>query len=180
MLFARKWYLLVLLVLFTACGNNLSPSGDDKREPVDPGTIGPGVGQNAPDFSVSDIDGNTVTLSSALSSKKGIVLYFTMWCPVCDAHMSHMLDNTIPSFPDIGFYAVDYVSSSVSGARSSAASSGFIETPFTILADLDHEMLQGYDATMGTTVVIGSDGVIRMNEDYKDGSKLKDVLSGLP
>ena len=40
-------------------------------------------------------------------------------------------------------------------------------------------MLKGYDATMGTTVVIGSDGVIRMNEDYKDGSKLKDVLSGL-
>lgn len=179
MFFARKWYVLVLLFSLTACGNNLLPSGDDKREPVDPGTTGPGVGQNAPDFSVSDIDANIVTLASALSSKKGIVLYFTMWCPVCDAHMSHMLDTTIPSFPEVGFYAVDYVSSSVSGARNSASASGFIGTPFTILADLDHMMLNGYDATMGTTVVIGSDGIIRMNEDYKDGAKLKETLSGL-
>ena len=170
MLFARKWYVLVLLILLGACGSNLSPSSEDKSKPG---------GQIAPDFSVSDIDGNTVTLASALSGKKGVVLYFTMWCPVCDAHMSHMLDSTIPSFPDVGFYAVDYVSSSVSGARNAAAASGFIGTPFTILADLEHTMLNNYDATMGTTVVIGSDGVILMNEDYKDGSRLKDVLSGL-
>ena len=180
MLFARKWYVLVLLILLGACGSNLSPSGDDKREPVDPGTVGPGVSQIAPDFSVSDIDGNTVSKASALSSRKGIVLYFTMWCPTCDAHMSHMLDNIIPSFPEVGFYAVDYVSSSVSGARSAAAASGFIGTPFTILADTDQTMLDDYDATMGTTVVIDSDGIIRMNEDYKDGARLKDVLSGLP
>jgi peroxiredoxin len=177
--YARNLYILVLLIFFAACGSNLSPSGDDKREPVDPGTTGPGVGQNAPDFSVPDIDGNTVSKASALSSKKGVVLYFTMWCPVCDAHMSHMLDNTVRSFPDIGFYAVDYVSSSVSGARSSAAASGFVGTPFTILSDLEHQMLSGYEATMGTTVVIDSDGIIQMNEDYKDGARLKEVLSGL-
>ncbi len=50
MLFARKWYVLVLLFSLAACGNNLSPSGDDKREPVDPGTTGPGVGQNSAGF----------------------------------------------------------------------------------------------------------------------------------
>ena len=170
MFFARKWYVLILFFSLAACGSNLSPSGEDKSKPG---------GQTAPDFSVSDIDNNTVTLASALSGKKGIVLYFTMWCPVCDAHMNHMLDNTIPQFPDIGFYAVDYVSSSVSGARNSAAASGFVGTPFTILADLGHQMLNGYDATMGTTVVIDSGGIIRMNEDYKDGSGLKEVLSGL-
>jgi peroxiredoxin len=170
MLYVRKMQILVLLIFFAACGSNLSPSGEDKSTPG---------GQEAPDFSVSDIDNNTVTLASALSGRKGIVLYFTMWCPTCDAHMSHMLDNIIPSFPDVGFYAVDYVSSSVSGARNSAAASGFVGTPFTILADIDHIMLNGYDATMGTTVVIGSDGVIRMNEDYKDGSRLRSILSDL-
>jgi peroxiredoxin len=170
MLFVRKWYVLVLLFSLAACGSNLSPSGEDKSKPG---------GQEAPDFSVSDIDNNTVTLASALSGKKGIVLYFTMWCPICDSHMGHMLDSTVSSFPEVGFYAIDYVSSSVSGARNSAAASGFIGTPFTILADLDHVMLDGYDATMGTTVVIGSDGVIRMNEDYKDGSRLRSILSDL-
>jgi hypothetical protein len=41
-------------------------------------------------------------------------------------------------------------------------------------------MLHGYQATMGTTVVIDSTGIIRMNEDYRDGSQLRTVLAGLP
>ena len=76
-------------------------------------------------------------------------------------------------------FALYKSASSVSGARNSAAASGFIGSPFTILADLDHNMLNSYDATMGTIVVISSDGVIRMSEDYKDGSRLQTVLSSL-
>jgi hypothetical protein len=33
---------------------------------------------------------------------------------------------------------------------------------------------------MGTTVVIDSTGVIRMNEDYKNGVRLQTTLAGLP
>jgi hypothetical protein len=33
---------------------------------------------------------------------------------------------------------------------------------------------------MGTTVVIDKAGVVRMNEDYKDGLRLQAVLAGLP
>ena len=33
---------------------------------------------------------------------------------------------------------------------------------------------------MGTTVVIGNDRVVRMNEDYKDGVKLTETLQALP
>jgi hypothetical protein len=36
---------------------------------------------------------------------------------------------------------------------------------------------------MGTTVVIensGGQGTVRMNEDYKDGTKLTDTLDALP
>jgi len=33
---------------------------------------------------------------------------------------------------------------------------------------------------MGTTVVIDSAGIVNMNEDYKDGVKLRAVLGELP
>ncbi|HEY5973165.1 MAG TPA: redoxin domain-containing protein, partial [Geobacteraceae bacterium] len=82
---AKKYcWLLLLLCGLSACGDNLFPSGEDKRPTVQPGTTGPAVGQNAPAFTVSDTAGASVTLASALAGKKGIVLYFTMWCPICD------------------------------------------------------------------------------------------------
>jgi hypothetical protein len=41
-------------------------------------------------------------------------------------------------------------------------------------------MLNTFQATMGTTVIIDSTGIVRMNEDYRDGSRLESVLTGLP
>lgn len=170
--------LLFVLLTLSACGDNLFPSGEDKRPAIQPGSTGPAAGQKAPDFTVSDTGGNSVSLTSALASRKGIVLYFTMWCPICDSHMSNMRDK-IPSFPDIGFYAVDYVSGSVADAASSASANGFAGS-FTVLGDTSHLLLNNFQATMGSTVIIDSSGVIRMNEDYRDGSRLSSVLAGLP
>lgn len=180
MYFAKNLCLTILLLLLAACGDNLFPSGSDNRGPVQAGTTGPAVGQNAPDFSVPDTAGGTVTLTSALAGKRGAVLYFTMWCPICDSHMSHMLTTTIPSYPDIAFLAVDYVSGSVVDARSSQSANGYAGTPFTVVADLGQTLVQKYQGTMGTTVAIDKTGVIRMNEDYRDGSRLQAVLAGLP
>ncbi len=175
---ARVIFLLLTLLTLPACGDNLFPSGEDKRPAVQPGTTGPAAGQKAPVFSVPDTSGNSVTLASALDSRKGIVLYFTMWCPICDSHMSNMRDK-IPSFPDVGFYAVDYVSGTVTDAGISASANGFAGS-FHVLADTSHLLLNNFQATMGTTVIIDSTGIIRMNEDYRDGSRLATVLAALP
>ena len=179
MCFVRKFSLLMILLLLAGCGDNLFPSGEDKRPAVQPGSTGSAVGQIAPDFSVSDTGGNIVTLASALASKKGIVLYFTMWCPICDSHMSSMR-GVIPAFPDVGFFLVDYVSGTVADADNSAVSNGFSGGGFSILADTGHALQNAFLGTMGTTVVIDSTGTVRMNEDYRDGSRLKAVLAGLP
>jgi peroxiredoxin len=167
-----------LVLLLAGCGDNLNPSGTDQRPVTQGGTTGSSVGQKAPEFSVSDTSGNIVTLSSALTSRKGIVLYFTMWCPICDSHMSNMR-NRIPSYPSVGFYAVDYVSGSVADAASSASANGFASS-FMVLADTGQIVLNSFQATMGTTVIIDNTGIIRMNEDYRDGSRLESILSGLP
>jgi len=178
MCFARKCCLLLVLFVLAGCGDNLLPSGEDKRPAVQPGSTGSSVGQKASDFSVSDTSGNTVSLSSALASRKGIVLYFTMWCPICDSHMSN-LRNIIPLFPSVGFYAVDYVSGTVADSANSAAANGFAGS-FMVLTDTGHTLLNNFQGTMGTTVVIDSSGIVRMNEDYQNGSRLQAVLAALP
>lgn len=171
---------MVLLVLMAGCGDNLLPSGDDKRPEVQAGSTGSGVSQKAPDFSVSDINGASVTLASSLTGRRGVVFYFTMWCPLCDSHMSHMQASIVPQFPGAGFYLVDYVAGSVVNAASAATASGYAGGVFTVLADTGHLLLNNFQGTMGTTVVVDNNGIVRMNEDYKDGTRLQSVLSALP
>jgi peroxiredoxin len=174
-------YFIMLVLL--GCGSvkdDLLPSGSDKRPSVQQGTTGPAVGQNAPDFTVSDTLGNTVTLAAFLPSHRGVVLYFTMWCPTCDSHMSLIRDNFISQYPDVLFFAVDYVSGSVAAARNAEVSNGYAGSGFVVLADTTQVILTEYSATMGTTVVIDKNGIVQMNEDFKNGSKLQSVLEGLP
>jgi peroxiredoxin len=177
--------LALLLVVHTGCGgmtDDLVPSGSDKRPIVVPGTTGPSVGQNAPDFTLTDTLGNSVTLSSTVTTTgvQGSVLYFTMWCPVCDLHMSDMRNTVLPAYPNVRFFLVDYVSGSVADARNAELSNGYAGSGFTVLADTQQMVLGLYQATMGTTVVIDRTGVIRMNEDYKDGTRLQATLVALP
>jgi peroxiredoxin len=178
-------FTILLTIATTGCGNikdDLIPSASDKRPPLQEGsqvTTGPAVGQYAPDFSVSDTLGNMVTLTSTLTGTRSVVLYFTMWCPTCDSHMSYMQDHVIPQFPNVIFYAVDYVDGSVADARSQQVSNGYDGSDIIILADTNQAILNEYNGTMGTTVVIDKKGVIQMNEDFKNGSKLESVLGGL-
>ncbi len=179
-----RWFLLVLMMMVAGCGNALNdlyPSGEDKRVPVVPGSTGPAVGQQAPDFTLPDTLGGSVTLSSVVTTSgvQGTVLYFTMWCPICQADMGDIRNVLMPQYPNVRFFAVDYVSGTVTDARSAEATNGFTGSGFTVLADTRQLALSLYQATMATTVVIDSTGVIRMNEGYKF-TRLQTALSGLP
>jgi peroxiredoxin len=171
---------MVLLALLAGCGDNLVPSNDDKRPTVQAGSTGSSVSQKAPDFAVPDISGATVTLSSSLAGKKAAVFYFTMWCPICDTHMSSMQNAIVTQFPNVAFFLVDYVSGSVTAAADAATAAGYAGGMFTTLADTNHTLLTNFQGTMGTTVVVDSSGIIKMNEDYRDGAALQSVLAALP
>jgi len=182
---ANKLLLILLLVILTGCGgmmDDLNPSGSDKRPPVQCGITGPSVCQIAPDFTLSDTQGTSVTLSSELTTTNriGVVIYFTMWCPYCDSDMTDIRNRFIPSHPNVRFYAVDYVSGSVAGAASAELANGYTGSEFVVLADTQQTVLNLYQATMQTTIVIDSAGVVRMNESYKNGARLQAALSGLP
>jgi peroxiredoxin len=177
--------LWLILLLIAGCGgmmDDMAPSDKDKRPVITCGITGPDVCQNASDFTLSDTLGNMVSLSSVLSSPgvRGAVIYFTMWCPICDMHMSNMRASMLPNYPAVRFIVIDYVSSSVPMARNEEISNGYSGSGFTVLADTNQAVLDRFHATMGTAIVIDSSGVVRFNEDYKDGSRLRAVLSALP
>jgi peroxiredoxin len=179
---AEMLSLVLFLGFIGGCGNimdDLVPSGIDRRPAVRTGTTGPSVEQYAPDFTLSSSFGDTLSLSSMLPTAGGVVLYFTMWCPVCDVHMNIMRSDVVPLFQNVRFFLVDYVSGSIAGARESQVSNGYDGPSFTVLSDGNQAVLGAYAATMGTTVVIDSSGMIRMNEDFKDGARLVAVLNGL-
>ena len=179
-----RLFLVLILAFFSGCGgmmNDLNPSNSDKQAVVQSGTVGYHVGQNAPDFTLSDTLGTSMTLSSALTQTgvNGVVLYFTMWCPTCDIHMSSMRSTQIPIFPNVRFYAIDYYALTVADAANSELSNGYAGSGFIVLADTAQTVLNCYHGTMGTTVVIDKTGTIRMNEDYKD-DRLTAALTSLP
>jgi hypothetical protein len=177
--------LFVLLVLVAGCGgmtDDLVPSGSDRQPPVTPGSTGYLPGQIAPDFTIPDMQGNSVTLSSVITTTgvKAAVFYFTMWCPICWTHMDDILNVQIPAFPNVRFYAVDYVNGTIADVQQSALNTGYSGKALMILADTQNIVENLYHGTMGTTFVVDSAGIVRMNEDYKDGVRLHTVLAGLP
>ncbi len=178
-MYLNKIALCIVLVL-VSCGTDLVPSSTDDRPPVQCGTAGPDVCQIAPDFTLFNTLGSSVTLTTVLSSPttSGAVLYFTMWCPTCDTDMT-AVRSIMPSFPNVSFFAIDYVSGTVAAARDAEVSNGYDGSGFTVLADTQQTVLNLYKATMGTTVVIDRNGVVRMNETYKS-AKLQSILAALP
>jgi len=174
--------LLLAMLGVTGCDgltDDLFPDSGDKRPDVEAGTSGTQVGQLSPDFSLDDTLGNSRGLYDELSNSSGVVLYFTMWCPVCDTHTSHMRTKVIPNFPAVSFFLVDYVTGSITNARAAQLSNGY--AGITTLADVDQAVFNLYKASMGTTIVIDSVGnIVSMNEDYKDGVKLIQTLQALP
>jgi peroxiredoxin len=173
-----RYSVVILLLGLAGCQSNLNPSGEDKRQAVQTGIIGNQVGQIAPDFTLESTLNTFHTLSSEYGTHEGVVLYFTMWCPVCDSHMSHMRTNYVPNYPNVQFFIVDYVNASVANARTAQLSNGYGN--MTVLADVNQSALNLYAGTMGTTIVVDRFGVVQMNQDYSDGSKLGQVLESLP
>ena len=186
----RRLCLVILLGIgLSACNNltdDLAPSSSDKRGDVVSGTVGSRPGQIAADFSISDSLGNTFTLTDHLSGGSqpadAIVLYFTMWCPICLSHTDHMLTTVIPQFNSRGtvvYGLVDYVSGSVTLSRATEVANGYGGSAFTTLVDIHQSLMDQFNAAMGTVVVIAADGTILLNEDYRNSIALQDALDQL-
>lgn len=169
-MFIARLLILIFLLMLSGCGDildDLNPAGNNKSST---GNI------ISADFQINDIDGNLVNISDELLIKDAVVLYFTMWCPACDSEMSHMQSTIIPDFPNVTFYAVDYLSGTIAQAKSNE---GNAWPAFTTLADIDNILENAFGGTMGITVVIDKSKAVQMNELYDGGARLRTVLQGI-
>jgi peroxiredoxin len=180
-MYSVKFFALAVLLLLAGCGgiaDDLSPTGQDERPQVVAGSTGTQVGQLSPDFTAVDTLYEAHALYTELGATDAVVLYFTMWCSVCDSHTSHLRSSIIPDFPNVTFFIVDFVNGTVAASREAQLSNGYASS--TVLADTDWSLFNLYDASMGATVVIDSSGIVQMNEYYNNGVRLRTALEALP
>ncbi|MBU0485422.1 MAG: peroxiredoxin family protein [Proteobacteria bacterium] len=183
------FFLLLLTLVIAGCGggteDDLFPSDKDKRSEVTVGEVGGSPGNLAPDFSVTTTDNEVFILADHLrgmaEESEATVIYFTMWCPVCAVHMDLIQFEVMARFSEqsINYLAVDYLSGSLDNTRSAQQESGFANSGFLVAADPGQVMTGIFNGTMGTTVVIDKDGVVRMNEDFRTGENLIAILDEL-
>ncbi len=172
--------LLAGALALPGCGSmadDLFPSGKDLTG-ASAGTEGPGVGQVAPDFTLAAAAGGEVSLSGAVAGARGAVLYFTMWCPICDGHMLDMQGSLIGEFPEVRFLALDYVSGSAAAAAEAEAAAGWAGSGFTTLADVGAVEARYFKAFMAV-VVVDRDRVVRYRGEY-DQAAVRRALAALP
>jgi peroxiredoxin len=183
----HHYVLLIPMLCLAACGNmadDLNPSNNDLRPNIVANSIGNQPGQIAADFSAPATNGTTFKLSDYLAggafTADAVVLYFTMWCPICLSHTDHMLYNIIPRFQGRGtvvYVLVDYVSGSIASTIVSEAVNGYAGSVFTTIADENQSILTKLNGAMGKTIVIDAQGVIQMSEDFRTGDNLINTLN---
>jgi thiol-disulfide isomerase/thioredoxin len=157
-----------LLSVLTGCLEDLKPASKDLRSGDTP---------TSENFIALTTLNKTVTLENELLNNDAVVLYFTMWCPLCDSHMSHMRSEIIDNYRNVSFYMVDYVSANLAQSLSSQRSNGY--AGLQLLVDNQQSLLNQYNATMASVVVIDDQKKILLNEDYKNGARLINILDNL-
>lgn len=184
----RLKYLLMFALSLVLVGcdiqDDLLPDSNDQRSAVIPGSIGNMPTQIAADFTIKDSLNNDFVLSENLAGGSApadiIVLYFTMWCPVCLSHTDYIYNSIIPQFSSRGtvvYGLVDYVSGSVAATRATEIANGYAGSSFTVLVDENQNLMNQFNGSMAIVIVINSDGTILLNEDFRDGEALIDILN---
>ena len=64
----------------------------------------------------------------------------------------------------------------VSAASAAELANGYGGSDFVTLVDEQRAVMDQFNGSMGTVIVIDTDGTILMNEDYRNGNALRDIL----
>lgn len=148
----------MLILPLASCGN----AGEEKQ-PASPGAVQTGImpGQRAPDFTLSDLSGNSFTLSELQGKKPVLIIFWATWCPACL--------QSIPSFSNIhaqfSSRGLEVISINIASNDPLPRVQRFQEInnlPYRILYDERNAVSRTF-AVFGipTTLIIDRDGIIR-------------------
>jgi peroxiredoxin Q/BCP len=139
------------------------------------------VGQPAPEFTLPDQDGGSVSLSSLKGGWVVVYFYPKDDTPGCTAESCSFRDN-FEDFTDAGARVIGVSSDSVESHKAFAAKHNL---PFTLLADTDSGVRKswGVGKTLGllpgrVTYVIDPEGVVRhkFSSQFKPKSHIGEAL----
>ena len=151
---------LVALIAIQGCANN-APDADKgagtaaRAVELEPA---PEVGRPAPDFTLKDLDGNTVRLSD-LQGKVVFINFFATWCPACRAEMPE-IEALHQKYKDRGVVVIGVdISEPESTVQQYIQQSGF---SWTIVLDSTGEMAMDYQiVAIPTSFFLDKEGIIR-------------------
>ena len=132
------------------------------------------AGEPAPDFSLRDINGKEVSLSSH-KGKVVLVNFWATWCGPCKLEMPH-LDKMDREFEAKGF---EVISISTDDARAASKVKPLIKRGgygFTVLLDKDTSVVSQYNPakTLPYNVLIDRDGNIhKVFQGYNPGDEVE-------
>ncbi|MBN1636779.1 MAG: TlpA family protein disulfide reductase [Deltaproteobacteria bacterium] len=140
--------LISLMIIAGAEAKNQEENWDIKQQTIE---------FMAPDFTLSDLDGNTVSLNS-LRGKVVLVLFTTTWCPYCIKDIPN-LKKTYEQYCDKDFELLAvYIQESQRKVSSFAAK---YNLPYTVLLDTKGAVARSYGVVgVPTKVLIGKDGKV--------------------
>jgi thiol-disulfide isomerase/thioredoxin len=158
----RKILLLIMITavlasgLLVGCGGG-TPTTSGTTPSV---TAAPEKGKPAPDFTLTDLDGKTVTLSS-LKGKRVLINFWATWCVPCFNEMPYfqaVYKNN--AYKDLAFLSIDV-------GESSSRTSGYMEkNAFSfkqVLVDSKSDVALKYGIQfLPTTIMIDADGIIKL------------------
>jgi len=130
---------------------------------------GTSAGSTAPDFTLQDLDGRSVTLGE-LRGQVVLIDFWATWCTPCKHEMPHLQDM-YERYRDRGFtvLAVD-VGESANQARPFIEGEGYT---FPVLLDSQSKVFRQYGVrALPTVFVVDTQGVIReVKVGYASGSE---------
>jgi peroxiredoxin len=134
----------------------------------EPDMTGLPVGETAPDFTLSDGDGNMVNLEEALQENEQVVLvfYFGVECAICMTQLKE-IEKDRAKYEELGAQVIAIAVQTDSKAAFSAKVS---TAQFLILADIDHAVTEAYGVLDGrgrsnpSVFIIDKDGQIDWSE----------------
>lgn len=151
--------LLTLLLFVSACSSESSETSADQSQNVSETEL-----TKAPEFEVTTIKGETVSLKGSMEENKPLVVYFTAsWCPVCAKNWP-ALSEVYPEYQDrLNFVAIGIDPTDTEEVMSELAE----EKGFTFPTTWGHPQIMvdfGVES-QATTVGINRDGYIAFQKN---------------